>query len=369
MKRIIIFNASSSLYGAERGLLNLIKALKDDFEITVVIPRRGVLKNRIEKICPDAEVIIFPLAVLMSSSSPLYLLKFIFLNFFNFFYFLFYINYNKIDLVVTNSVLLTFPALCSCFLNRPHIWHIREFFPSRLVNYFLGRYIKIFSSHIICQSEFIKHKFGLKKKAKVIYEPLDEREYKVYRKEIAKERLNVHKDTLVITLVSRIHPSKGQYEFIVNMRDVLKNNPKLSLIIAGDVTPPTPRNIRYKRKIIDFIKDYNLKNIILTGFTDDVGLIYSASDICIFPFKREEPFGICVAEALSFGKITFYPFEGGLREVYGIFNDGYEFIVENVLKTIENFIGTEDRYKEIVIPQRLSFSCYMRDIEDTYCGS
>jgi len=38
MKKIIIFNPGFSVYGAERGLVNFVKAVKDEFVITVVLP-------------------------------------------------------------------------------------------------------------------------------------------------------------------------------------------------------------------------------------------------------------------------------------------------------------------------------------------
>jgi len=94
------------------------------------------------------------------------------------------------------------------------------------------------------------------------------------------------------------------------------------LLIAGDISYPDPKSTLYKRKIERVIKENRLNNVFLLGYHDDIDRILCMSDICVFPFLREEPFGIAVVEALAFGKQTFYPKAGGLREVYKIFGSG-----------------------------------------------
>ena len=138
VKKIIIFNSGSFVYGAERGLLNLIKALKSDFDITVVIPQKGPLVEKIKEVSLSVKIIIFPLAVLMLSFFPFYLLKFIFLSFVDFFYFLFYIKNNEADIILTNNLLLLFPALLAKLIGKKHIWCIREFFNYRFINRLIG---------------------------------------------------------------------------------------------------------------------------------------------------------------------------------------------------------------------------------------
>ena len=76
MKKIIIFNASAALYGAERGLFHLIKVLGDGSQITVVLPHTGPLVEKIRDANPDVEIKIFPLPVLIASLSPLYYIGF-----------------------------------------------------------------------------------------------------------------------------------------------------------------------------------------------------------------------------------------------------------------------------------------------------
>ena len=363
MKKIIIFNASSFIYGAERGLINLIKALKGRFEITVVLPHSGPVESKIRSISCDIDIKKFPLPVLSFSFSPLYFFNFLFLFPRNLLYFILYIRKHNFDIVCTNSSLLFFPALIAKITKRKHIWFVREFLPHNILNRIGGLFIRRFSDKVICQSDFIREKLRFSEKSEVIYEPLDSDNYKVYEKSLVKEEFNLPQDSIVISLVSRIHPSKGQYEFIREMRQTLTRHKNLFILIAGDITPANSRNISYKRKIEKLKEKNNLENIILLGFRRDIDKIFSLSDICVFPFRREEPFGISIVEALSFGKLTFFPKKGGLQEVSQIYKTGYDYDTEKIIETVLNFKNIPDKnVQNILIPGALSFLKYQNKI-------
>ena len=363
MKKIIIFNASSFIYGAERGLINLIKALKGRFEITVVLPCSGPIESKIKSVSCDIDIKKFSLPVLSFSFSPFYFFKFLFLLPLNLFYFIFYIRKHNFDTVCTNSLLLFFPALIAKIIKRRHIWFVREFLLCNILNRIGGLFIERFSDKVICQSDFIKEKLRFSENSRVIYEPLDSDNYKVYEKSVVKKEFNLPQDSIVISLVSRIHPSKGQYEFIRKMKQALIKHKNLFILIAGDITPANSRNISYKRKIEKLKDKNNLKNIIFLGFRKDIDKIFSLSDVCVFPFKREEPFGISAAEALSFGKLTFFPKKGGLREVFQIYKTGYDYDTEKIIEAALNFKNMPDKnLQNIFIPDALSFPKYQNKI-------
>ncbi len=363
MKKIIIFNASSFIYGAERGLLNLIKALKERFEIIVVLPRCGPVEAEIKNISGDISIKRFPLPVLSFSFSPVYLFNFLFFSPLNLFYFIFYIRKHNIDIVCTNSLLLFFPALIAKITKRKHIWFVRELLPNNILNRIGGLIVRRFSDKVICQSNFIKEKLYFSEKSEVIYEPLDSDNYKVYESSVVKREFNLPQDSVVISLISRIHPLKGQYEFIKKMREALARHKNLFIIIAGDITLVIRRNILYKRKIEKLKDENNLKNVIFLGFINDISKIFSLSDICVFPFKREEPFGISAVEALSYGKLTFFPKRGGLREISQIYKAGCEYDMEKIIETVLNFKNIPNKsLQDIFIPDALSFSKYQSKI-------
>lgn len=359
MKKIIIFNATPFIYGAERGLINFINASKEIFDITVVIPSGGPLVKKLEEL--NVSLKIFPLPVLMFSFSPFYFVIFILLSILNILFFTFYVTKKRIDLVCSNSLLLIFPAFVAKLTRRKHIWYIREFFSSRLLNKILGSAAQKLSDQIIYMSEAIKHKLGPATKGTVIYEPILQGTLKVHNPEFIKKEFNLPLKSKIISVISRIHPSKGQLEFIKQIKETLRKNSNLYLLIAGDITPFTLKNYLYKWRIKNCIKKYNLKNVVLLGFYPQVDKIISISDICVFPFLREEPFGMAVAEALALDKLTFFPQKGGLKEVYKIFKKGQEFdIKEIVARVIE--IENTNKEKSLYIPETLSFENYKQKI-------
>ena len=362
-KKIVIFNSGSFIYGAERGLINFVKAVRDKFKVIVVLPGPGPLENKIREIYPEVSIKIFPLAVLKSSLSPFYYLSFVFLLIIDVIYFSFFIIFKKIDIVCSNSLLLIFPAAAAKFTGRKNIWFIREFSPCRLLNRILGRSVEKLSDEVICQSETIKKELNIKRKAEIIYEPLDKANYTIYDFYAARKELNIPVGAKVMALISRIHPLKGQYEFIRAIKDILKKYQNLALVVAGGITVSSMKSRLYKRKILKLIEKEALKNVFFLGYVGDISKVICAADICIFPFRRKEPFGIAAAEALAFGKQTFFPFEGGLAEVQRIFQKGSELDTAKIIEAVSALKSSgSDNLEELFIPQMLSFSEYRNEI-------
>jgi glycosyltransferase involved in cell wall biosynthesis len=361
MRKVIIFNGSSFIYGAERGLLSLVKALKGRFEIIVVLPPQGPLIKKLKEL--SVNVLTRPIPILMFSISPFYYLKFLILTIFNIIYFTFYSIYKDVDIICSNSILLIFPSIVAKITKKKHIWFVREFFSSNCLNSILALFIKNFSTEIICQSKTIQDKLFSNGKVSVVYEPLDPYDYKIHDPDLVKEEFNLPKDSTVISIYSRIHSLKGQYEFIREIEKLLEKFKDLFLIIAGDISPPTLKNRQYKKKIKKLIEKRNLGNVRLLGFVEDIDKVISVSDLCVFPFKREEPFGIAVTEALSFNKMTFFPQVAGLKEVYDIFKTGEDFDLKKIIEVIFNIRDKERKeMQELYIPAPLSFQNYKEKI-------
>ncbi|MCF7907372.1 MAG: glycosyltransferase [Candidatus Omnitrophica bacterium] len=357
MKKILVFNAGAYIYGAERGLINFIRTLSDKFEITVVLPSQGPLSKKIEKL--NVSLKIFPIPILKISLSPLYYIFFPFHFIFSVIYFSIYAIRKDIEIICSNSLLLVFPAIVAKFTKKRHIWYLREFLPSSFLNKALGAFIIRFSNQIICQSQAIREALLGKERGIIIYEPLNATDYKIYKSDLARSELNIPIKSTVISIISRVHPSKGQYEFIVDIKRTLKKNPNILLVIAGDISPNNLRNRLYKAKIEKLIEGDTLKNVVLLGFRDDVDRILSLSNICVFPFKRKEPFGISVAESLTFGKITFFPQVGGLKEVRDIFGRGNDFSIDRICEIASNFEPARvEKLQELYIPEELSIATY-----------
>lgn len=358
MKKILIFNSGSFLYGAERGLLNIVKALKDRYEITVVLPERGPLLKFLYSY--GVKIKIFPLSILTFSLSPFYYLRYFVLTFIDIVYFSLYTHFNKIDLLYTNNSLIIFPSMVAVFLRKKHIWHIREFFHIQLVNRLIAALAKRSSSGIICQSKNIKNILftNTETDISVIYEGLDPDQYNNYdKRQILPDMPD---DAVVLSVISRIHPLKGQYEFIKLMVELYKElERKTFVLIVGDISPPTLRNYIYKRRIKRFVKKNRLEDrILFLGFREDITRILSFSDICVFPFKRNEPFGLALLEALVFSGQVFLNFNPGSEEIAYFFKDRCKRLSPELLRETIN----KGRFgaRQIYLPDIFSFKNYKR---------
>ncbi|MFH1791929.1 MAG: glycosyltransferase [Candidatus Omnitrophota bacterium] len=358
MKKILIFNSGAFIYGAERGLINLLRALDGKFNITVVLPSKGPLAGYLRQVYPSVRIIVFPLAVLVNSRSPLYLAKYCAFFLANIIYFALRVILSGTGLIMTNNLLLITPGIVARVCRRQHVWYVREFTGNDDIDRMLGAYVSRLSDAVICQSNAIMDKLGLTGRAEVVYEPLNDADYYALEPAEAKKILNIPADARVVSVVSRIHPSKGQFEFIRDIKDVLKSREDLYLILAGDITLNNVRDRQYKSDIARLIKNEGLSRVRLLSFMDDVSPVFSASDICVFPFRREEPFGIAVAEALAFGKETYYPRSGGLREVYGIFGEGHNYNIEAVEHALLRGGGSNEGKTALRVPDKLSYSRY-----------
>lgn len=357
-KKILLFNSGSLLYGSEKGLLNIIKALSSDYDITVVLPESGPLARTIRRL--GIKVKIFPLSILSFSFSPFYCIKFFLLGIADIIYFYFYAKIYGADIIYTNNALIIFPSFLAALLKKTHIWHIREFFHIRFANKALSRIIKRFSARIICQSENIRKTLfpATASHITTIYEPAPLKLPRAVNGKSARDKLNISQETIVMSIVSRIHPHKGQYEFIKSMSAFLsQKDSDTVLLLAGDISPRNLRTYLYKKKIERAIKKNNLqKKVLLLGFVKDVRAIFESTDLAIFPIRRNEPFGIALLEALTFSCQVFVSPNPGFDEIISFFKTPYNKLHPKVLSDI---IKNRDIIKrEPDLPKAFLFKTY-----------
>lgn len=357
MQKIIIFNPGSYFYGVEVSLLNVIEALKNDFAITVVLTQKGILEDLLKE--KGIKVKIFSFPILQLSYSPLYYCLFVLKFFITLFYFIPYVIFNQFNFVYSNSALVIPTIFIAMFTGRKHIWHLREFFCSASANNFIG-WLSNFSRINICMSDNIKRNLNLRKDNSVlIYEPVRSLTPKVSFS-IRKE-LNINENAVIISMVSRIHPLKGQYEFLKSFKEIIINQ-IVKIIFIGDITMNGRRNVGYKIRLREFVEKENLKEkVLFLGFRLDALDIISQSDICVFPFLRNEPFGLAMAESLALGKKTLFLDNAGSREVNKLFDNAGEILTQDsLLRSISESRMT--RGLKIHIPRELSFVQFKADM-------
>jgi len=319
----MVFSSGACMYGAEKGLINLCAALDDRFEITVILPDNGPLAEILKK--RGYRVRRHPLAVLSSGQSLPRMARYLLLSSVNTLYTVIYAVLCGYDCIVANTLLLLPPLLAARLCGKKHIWFFREYTPSFRVNRFLSRLALIFSDRIICMSENIREEmFGDMEwggeKTAVIHEPLPFFSARQARPEPLRRELAITRSEVIILLPARIHPSKGQLEFLRDYAGILRKH-EVMVLMAGDCSAAVPRSVVYMEEIRRFINKGGLKDrVTLLGFREDIDTLFALCDICVFPILRNEPFGIAFQEALSCGKRTLYYSSKGLEEAASFFN-------------------------------------------------
>jgi glycosyltransferase involved in cell wall biosynthesis len=135
-----------------------------------------------------------------------------------------------------------------------------------------------------------------------------------------------------ILMLGRIDPRKGQI-FAAQAADLLQErNPDLEFIFVGASFSEDERTVYYEKKLHQFVRDRDIRNIKFTGEVSDPFLEIEKSD-CLLALPTEpETFGRIVIEALALGKFVLAFDETGPREILKQFEN---FL--NQKKIVQNF--------------------------------
>jgi len=278
-QNILFYEASSGLSGSANALVHIINYLnRKDYNPIAAITNYGAkigeirdakivkLKHRDEPgHLSNAGFMLFCLKHYIPEIIKIYLL----------------IKKEKINLVhINNNIISGIPAIiASKAAGVSCVSHLRE--TRRLI-----RREKYFA-------RFVSKFFALNKKA-----------YQVYKEDIPEDKLNIIYDgialsdsssddrgsfrkelnldsSVLIGTVGRIVRGKGQREFILAAKKVLKIKPDARFVIVGD---SLGEDNRYKGEVEELVKKENLLGqIIFTGWRDDIRNILSDLDILVLP--------------------------------------------------------------------------------------
>lgn len=110
-----------------------------------------------------------------------------------------------------------------------------------------------------------------------------------------KNEFNINKDEIVIGMLARFTPGKGHEEFLFAAKELNKEYSNLRFLVVGE---PSRGESDYADKIKKLTDEYELKNLIFTGYRSDTPEVLSAMDIFAFP-SHSEAFGIALVEAMA----------------------------------------------------------------------
>jgi glycosyltransferase involved in cell wall biosynthesis len=337
MKKTILFvHQSSDLYGSDKALLLLVNKLdKNLFTAIIVLPRKGLLYD--EFIKNNLRVIITPV---LHIHKRIFITKELFLFPFNFIKSIIKLNKElkgeKIDIIQSNTVVVTLGFLYAKINKISHFWHIHEVLDRpKIAVIIFSWFVKYFSDFTVfnsytTQESFCNKQPRIRKNSVVIYNGIEREEKIKDASEIneLKKSLSISINDIILGLVGRINENKGHSILLKSLKEIKSKHPAVKLIFIGS----TVKGKEYVlEKIKNQIEELGLeKNVIIIPFQKNIWKFWDIIDIAIVPSTIPESFGLVALEAMLSKKSVIASNLGALKEVVEEHKTGLLFNVNEV---------------------------------------
>jgi glycosyltransferase involved in cell wall biosynthesis len=285
MKINILYVDSSEIFGGGQiSLLELLKGIdRKKFRPSVILSRAGRLKNEVEKIGLECDIIpmpkIRPYTAFALKGTIKKLADFI--------------KKNQVSIVHTNTSRATvYTVLGTKKSGIPVIWNARIPHRDWLLDWFICPRL----ARIIAVSKAVKERLSWLKedKVEIIYNGVDIQRFSPgsAQNEVRK-KFRINSGDIVIGTVGRLSPEKGLEHLISAMRKVVDVLPQTKILIVGK------EDVRYSLYLQAKINELELSShVFFAGFHDDVPQILRCMDIFCLP-SLTEGFNRSLLEAMA----------------------------------------------------------------------
>ncbi|MBQ9231901.1 MAG: glycosyltransferase family 4 protein [Prevotella sp.] len=134
---------------------------------------------------------------------------------------------------------------------------------------------------------------------------------------INREVVGLNSNQFVVSYSGRLTEEKGILQLIKAVKTIIKNIPKIQLLIIGAST--YGKDVTHIPFIEDLKKESEVikEHVIFTGYVDYkmIPSYLKAADIAVVPSMWEEPFGLTVVEAMAAGLPLITTRSGGIPEI------------------------------------------------------
>jgi glycosyltransferase involved in cell wall biosynthesis len=322
MTNILVVHPSDELYGVDVVLLALIDSLADkEFRFYVLLPRDVSYEGRLaaELIKRGVTYWHYDLAVLRRKYfTPIGILKYVVKFVASIFYLRSLIRENLIDIVYSNTLAVLPGAFAANFTARSHVWHVHEIIERPR---FLWRLTSWLSAHmtktVVGVSKAVqKHlQTGCESldKVQVIHNGID---FMGFTSKVCLEKSHFSwndGDALVIGVVGRISPIKGQDYFLDVAADVVKSCPRARFAIVGSPVPG-------RENLLNALKEKSIRLgiescVFFEGFQDEVWNVLESLDVVVLPSVQADSFPTIILEAMALAKPVVAFAVGGVPEM------------------------------------------------------
>ena len=255
------------------------------------------------------------------------------------------------ELVYSNTLAVFIGAYWASKNKLPHTWHIHEILhgPKPLIQ-FLSYLLDVSTKYPIAVSEAVKNHWKSKlekSKIEVIHNGIP---YEAYLQEdlSSKEEFGLPVDKLIISMIGRINPGKGQLFFLEMAQAILRTYPHVHFVLVGD---PFPGYESIQEEIQTVINREELqKSVTDLGFRKDIPKILAATDIFVLPSILPDSFPTVILEAMASGLPVVATRSGGAEEMVTEGETGFLIPIGDIEKgklAIQKLIESEALRKEM----------------------
>jgi glycosyltransferase involved in cell wall biosynthesis len=361
--RVLYVTRSSSLYGDNKALLNILDGVKEKgIRPLVVMASKGKMSSELEMRNIEYEVInnCFYIYPSLNSTRDILvfiprLLRTIWCNF---------LAKNKLAIVVkqfnpniihTNVGPIHIGFIIAKKFGIPHIWHIREYqdldFDMHPLFSVVGFVKKLQTkpNNSITITKGIFNHFSLTTyNTRVIYDGVMNADNVQF--ELVKEKY--------FLFVGRLEEAKGIKNLIVAFVEFCKFNLEFELLIAGD------GELNYKKELQQIIDDAKIASRVqFLGFRFDVSNLMAKATALVVP-SRHEGFGFITVEAMFNGCLVIGNDSAGTKEILekenlGILYSGHNKLVSALKDIISK--GIESYYPLMKKAQQRAITLYSKE--------
>lgn len=302
--RLLTITHYTALLGANRSLLHLLGSLhgQPDVEVLVFCPGEGAFTQALQKKGIPYEIHPYVNWAHTIRSPKLYLFPWL--------WWLFRRRhlgnirerarqFNP-DVIHSNSSVVSLGWQLAEALQKPHIWHLREFgWPDYQVVYPLGKALvrqKLAGTDaVVCISEAIRQAWmaALPCPVYIVYNGIGT------QAELAKRRALPAAATdglFNFLIIGQLQASKGQHEAVAAFARMYKQHPQARLIVAGS------GQRLYTLRLKWMARRYGISHVVqFTGYVADPAPLYASAQVVLM-CSRHEGMGRVTAEAMSYGK-------------------------------------------------------------------
>lgn len=373
MSTIAVFHPSAELYGADRILVNALKALPSDMNKRVYLLRTGPLVNFLKENVTNVEVIIkvdMPV-IYRAIFNPKGIVKTL-LNLISFLIFI--VRENREHgfasaYVNTSSNVLLLPLLKLAGIRR--YIHIHEIIDSpKLIGWLTAFLSRWFADKVVCVSKAVldgmqRYTPTIRKVGLVLHNGITAIEVNDAERTVDSEWTVNRK--LTFYLFGRIQPRKGHWFLVKALAELPRHLlEKTEFVLMGGIVPGQEEQLKslqlsiIEHELVPFIK--------IKDFASNISEPMSNADVCLVPSLVKDSFPTTVIEAMSAGRPVITTNNGGAKEAVVDGETGYliapnntDQLADRIIRLIVNQVKLKDmgeagsaRFKELFTAQTFS---------------